>query len=162
MEIAFKNTPEFKPVSPSRVKKISHETAGVEGGGEGAQSKKYKNQGRNIPRGNNKNFKSDCLQRKIVVLQVEKHCCTRITLKSIVAGVLPYYAHAYYHPLQHIRYNHYQWVQHVGEGNREARVAYPVSALPFTTKLQVKPGRTGSVAGWVTICAESQTCDSRE
>ena len=41
-------------------------------------------------------------------------------------------------------------------------VAYTVSALPFTTKLQVKPGRTGSVAGWVTICAESQTWDSRE
>ena len=38
------------------------------------------------------------------------------------------------------------------------RVAYAVNALPFTTKskLQVKPGWTGSVAGWVTICAESQ------
>ena len=37
-----------------------------------------------------------------------------------------------------------------------------VSALPFTTKLQVKPGRMGSVAGWVTICADSQTWDSCE
>ena len=44
-----------------------------------------------------------------------------------------------------------------------ARVTYAVSALPFTTKLQVKPGRTGSVAGWVTIWVQprvdSQTWD---
>ena len=33
---------------------------------------------------------------------------------------------------------------------RGARVADAVSALPFTTEFQVKPGQTGSVAGWVT------------
>ena len=41
-----------------------------------------------------------------------------------------------------------------------ARVAYAVSALPFTTNHQVKPGRTGSVAGCVTIFAESHTWNS--
>ena len=30
--------------------------------------------------------------------------------------------------------------------------ACAINALPFTTKLQVKPGRTGLVAGWVNIC----------
>ena len=44
-----------------------------------------------------------------------------------------------------------------------ARVAYAVSALPFTTDGQVKPGRTGSVAGWVNIWVQhrvdSQTWD---
>ena len=48
----------------------------------------------------------------------------------------------------------------------EARVAYADSASPFTTKLQVKPGRTGSVTGlvtfWVQPRAESHTWDSRE
>ena len=38
-----------------------------------------------------------------------------------------------------------------------AWVPYAVIEFPFTTKLQVKPGRTGSVAGWVTIYADSQT-----
>ena len=35
-------------------------------------------------------------------------------------------------------------------------MAYAASGLSVTAKLQVKPGRTGSVAGWVTICVESQ------
>ena len=42
-------------------------------------------------------------------------------------------------------------------------MAYAVSALPFTTEFQVKPGWTGSVAGWVTIWVQprvdSQTWD---
>ena len=39
---------------------------------------------------------------------------------------------------------------------------YAVSALLFTTQLQVKPGQTGSVAGLVTICSEFQTWHSCE
>ena len=36
-------------------------------------------------------------------------------------------------------------------------MVYAVSALPsISTKFQVKPDQTGSVAGWVTICAEFQ------
>ena len=31
-----------------------------------------------------------------------------------------------------------------------ARMADAVSVLPFTTEFQVKPGRTGVIAGWVT------------
>ena len=44
-----------------------------------------------------------------------------------------------------------------------ARVAYAISALPFTTEFLVKPGRTGSVARWVNIWVQprvdSQTWD---
>ena len=53
--------------------------------------------------------------------------------------------------------------KHWSEKLRNHRVAYVVSALPFTTEFQVKPGRTGSVAGWVNIWVQprvdSQTWD---
>ena len=43
---------------------------------------------------------------------------------------------------------------HWSEKVRNHRVAYAVSTFPFIIEFQVKPGRIGSVAGWVTIWVE--------
>ena len=44
--------------------------------------------------------------------------------------------------------------KHWSEKVRNHLVVYAVSTFPFITEFQVKPGRMGSVAGWVTIRVE--------